>query len=124
MSSPEKARFIRFKNIHYPTPYLAISDLRIFGNGFGDKSSTPDGFIVEREKDRRTVNLKWNKVDDAQGYMIYFGISPDKLYNSVMVYDYNYYQLNSLNVKPNYYFSLEAFNENGISKRTSVIGTE
>ena len=124
LSSPEKARFIRFKNIHYPTPYLAISDLRIFGNGFGDKSSTPDGFIVEREKDRRTVNLKWNKVDDAQGYMIYFGISPDKLYNSVMVYDYNYYQLNSLNVKPNYYFSLEAFNENGISKRTSVIGTE
>ena len=121
LSSPKKTRFIRFKNIHYPTPYLAISDLRIFGNGFGENPVTPTNFTSIRKKDRRTAKLKWNKVDDAQGYMIYFGISRDKLYNSVMVYDKTEYQLNSLNVKPDYYFALESFNENGISKKTNVI---
>ena len=124
LSSPEKTRFIRFKNIHYPTPYLAISDFRIFGNGFGDNPSTPDKFTVEREKDRRTAKLRWENVDNAQGYMIYFGIAPEKLYNSVVVYNDTHYQLNSLNVKPDYYFSIEAFNENGISKRSNVVGTE
>lgn len=121
LNSSKKTRFIRFKNIHFPTPYLAISDLRIFGNGFGSKPAIPTDFIVQREKDRRTAKLKWNKVDNAQGYMIYFGISQDKLYNSVMVYDKISYQLNSLNIKPNYYFAIEAFNENGISQRTSVV---
>ena len=121
LGSQEKTRFIRFTNIHFPTPYLAISDLRIFGNGFGDKPVSPVQFIAIREKDRRTVKLKWNIVEDAQGYTIYFGIDPGKLYNSVMVYNNTSYQLNSLNVKPNYYFSIEAFNENGISQRTSVV---
>ena len=56
--------------------------------------------------------------------MIYFGIAPKKLYNSAMVYNNTNYQLNSLNVKPDYYFAIEAFNENGISQRTSVVKTD
>ena len=120
LSSPQKARFIRFKNIHVPTPYLAISGLRIFGNGFGAKPQTPGNFLIDRKRDRRTAELKWDPVINAQGYMIYFGIAPDKLYNSAMVYSNSSYRLNSLNIKPDYYFAVEAFNENGISPRTSV----
>lgn len=123
LHSPQDARFIRFTNIHSPTPYVAISDLRIFGNGSGEKPSEPDNFSVERNMDRRTAELKWNSVKDAQGYMVYFGIQPDKLYSSVMVYKDTTYRLNSLNVKPDYFFAAEAFNENGISKRTNVIKT-
>ena len=119
--SSKKARFIRFKNIHVPTPYLAISGLRIFGNGFGAKPQTPENFLIDRKRDRRTAELKWNPVINAQGYMIYFGIAPDKLYNSAMVYSNSSYRLNSLNIKPDYYFAVEAFNESGISPRTSVV---
>ena len=118
---PKKTRFIKFINVHYPTPFLAISDLRIFGNGFGYKPTVPTEFTVVRGKDRRTVNLKWNKIENAQGYTIYFGIDPTKLYNSVMIYNNTSYQLNSLNIKPDYYFTIEAFNENGISPRITIM---
>ena len=124
LPSPKKARYIRFTNIHIPTPHLVISGLRIFGNGFGDKPITPKNFTVDRTQDRRNAELKWDKVENAQGYMLYFGIVPGKLYNFVMVYDNTNYQLNSLNVKPDYYFAIEAFNENGISPKSDVVKSD
>jgi len=41
-----------------------------------------------------------------------------------MVYKDTTYRLNSLNVSPDYFFSVEAFNENGISGRTRVVRSE
>ncbi len=121
LDNPRRARYIRFKNIHYPAPYLAISDLRIFGKGNGVVPETPMDFKAEREGGRRSVKLSWNPVKGVQGYMIYFGIHPAKLYSSVMVYNDTSYVLNSLNVSPGYFFALEAFNENGISGRTGIV---
>jgi hypothetical protein len=117
----KKARYIRFTNYHVPTPYLAISDLRIFGFGQGEKPQRPDNFAGKRRIDRRVVDLNWSPVKNAQGYVVYFGIAPDKLYNSIMIYKDTILQLNSLNIKPEYFFEIEAFNENGVSERTSLI---
>lgn len=124
MSVPLNARYIRFKNLHHPTPYLSISDLRVFGSGTGSKPSTPANFRVERNKDRRTAELSWSPESSAQGYVFYFGIDPEKLYNSVMIYRDSTYSLNSLNVSPDYYFTIEAFNENGISVRSEVVKSQ
>ena len=124
LDKPQSARYIRFKNVHHPTPYLAISDLRIFGNGQGTSPATPSEFKAKRERDRRSVKLSWLPVNDVQGYTIYFGINPNKLYSSVMVYKDTTYRLNSLDVSPDYFFSIESFNENGISGRMGVVRCE
>jgi len=120
LKSPEVARYIRFTNYHVPTPNLAISGLRIFGKGQGEPPAGVSNFRIIRGEDRREASLTWSPVEGVQGYHLYYGIDPDKLYNSVMVYRDTTYQLNGLNVNPDYYFAIEAFNENGISERTEI----
>jgi xylan 1,4-beta-xylosidase len=121
---PADARFVRFTNYHVPTPNLAISGLRIFGLGSGNPPHPVDNFMVERQDDRRDAILSWDHVEDSQGYHFYYGIHPEKLYNSIMVYGETSYELRALNVNPDYYFQIEAFNENGISERSDVIKAE
>ena len=78
-------------------------------------------FKAARKADKRDALLTWEKVKNAQGYNIKWGIAPNKLYNSWLVYDDNFLDLKSLNIDQDYYFSIEAFNENGISKSTNPI---
>ncbi len=119
-----KARFVRFKNAHNPTPYLAISGFRIFGIANGKKPSAVKNLNVERKEDRRNTILSWREVPNAQGYNIRWGITPEKLYNSWMIYDKNTAEIRSLNVDQKYYFTVEAFNENGISRVSEVISVD
>jgi len=115
--SPVEARYIRFRNIHVPVPNLAISGFRLFGKGSGSPPAPPTRFKVERDKDERTARLTWSPAENAMGYTIYWGISADKLNNSAMVYDTTSYDLRALNTTQHYFFSIEAFNENGISSK-------
>jgi hypothetical protein len=41
--------------------------------------------------------------------VVRYGIEPDKLYNSYMVYDRNSLVIHSLNTDPEYYYEIEAF---------------
>ena len=116
-----KTRFVRYTNIEVPTPNLAISDIRIFGNGQGKAPQQVKNFNPVRLKDRRDANISWNPVKGAQGYNIIWGIAPDKMYNSWMIYGKTEHLLKSLDIDKTYYFKIEAFNENGISKRTKTI---
>ena len=115
---PQTVRYIRYKNIKVPTPHLAISGLRVFGKGTGKAPAAVKNFDVNRKSDRRDAMITWAKQADAQGYNVLWGIAPDKLHNSWMVYDSNELDLKSLTVDQSYYFSIEAFNENGVSART------
>ena len=118
LAAPATVRYIRYKNIHVPTPALAISGLRVFGIGQGKVPAKVKNFTVGRKTDRRDAVLKWQAQSDCQGYHVYWGIAPDKLYNSWMVYGENSLLLKSLSVDQPYYFAIEAFNENGISERS------
>lgn len=124
MATPRQARYIRYRNMHTPTPYLAISGLRVFGNGSGKVPAKVKGFKVDRATDRRDAMLSWNKVPNAQGYNIRWGIAPDKLYSSWLVYEDNSLELRSLGIDQAYYFAIEAFNENGISTVTEPVKVE
>ncbi len=124
LGTPQTVRYIRYKNIYAPTPFLSISDLRVFGTSQGKAPATVNNFLVQRQADRRDALISWDKQADAQGYNILWGIAPDKLYNSWMVYDKNSLLLKSLSTDQSYYFSIEAFNENGVSSRTKVIRVE
>ncbi|KAA4771308.1 family 43 glycosylhydrolase [Bacteroides fragilis] len=112
---PTTARYIRYKNIDVPTPNLAISELRVFGLGFGKAPRSPQKLALDRHTDRRDVTVRWEPVKGAQGYNVLWGIAPDKLYSSWMVYGGNELEMKSLTIDQDYYFAVEAFNENGVS---------
>ncbi|WP_235208372.1 family 43 glycosylhydrolase, partial [Saccharicrinis fermentans] len=121
LPTAHNARYVRYTNIEVPTPYLAISDFRVFGNGNGKRPSRVENFQVNRYKDRRDAFITWSAVKGAQGYNICWGIAPDKLYNSWMIYGKNEHLMKSLDVDKTYFFSIEAFNENGVSKQIKAI---
>ena len=125
LENPAKARYLKLENIHMPTGKFAISGFRVFGKGNGTKPDTVQHFVVLRgDSERRNSWLKWQVVPDATGYTIYTGTAPDKLYTSFMVYGSNEYYFTAMEKDKPYYFQIEAFNENGIGKRTSVIKVE
>ncbi|MFL5747143.1 MAG: family 43 glycosylhydrolase [Niastella sp.] len=125
LQNPVQTRYIKLENIHMPGGKFAISGLRVFGNGNGNKPDTVKQFIVLRtEKDKRSAWLKWSPVDNAYAYNIYMGLAPDKLYNCVMVYSSNEYYCKAMDKEKPYYFTIEAINENGVSARSKVIKAE
>ena len=122
LEKPVQARFIKLENIHMPTGKFAISGLRVFGNGGGEKPATVENFIVLRtEKDKRSAYLKWKPVNNAYAYNIYYGIDPKKLYTCIMVHDFNEYWLKTMDNQKQYYFTIEAVNENGVSQKSSIL---
>jgi len=124
LENPLQARYIKFSNKYFPNRYLAIGEFRVFGNGHGDQPSAPASLRVERQSDARNADISWDLVEEAMGYVLYWGIEPDKLNNSVMIYDKTTYELRALNKGVEYYFAIEAFNENGISECSETIRVE
>ena len=121
LAHPAKVRYVRYRNLHVPTPHLAISELRIFGKGTGKAPKKVDGLKLVRQADRRDVAISWKPVPGAQGYNVLWGIAPDKLYSSWMVYDENELFMRSLTTTQDYYFCVEAFNENGVAERSEIL---
>lgn len=122
LSTPVETRYLKLENLHMPTGKFAISGFRVFGHGNGEKPNGVKQFMVLRtEKDPRSAWLKWSPVDNAYAYNIYYGTHPDKLYTCIMVHDANEYWLKSLDLKSDYYFTIEALNENGASSRYQLV---
>ena len=117
LDQPIEARYIRYRHHYVPGKNLAMGDIRVFGLGRGKKPATVKGFTVVREADGRNVRISWKAVKGAQGYNVLWGVAPDKLYSSWMVYGDNSLDLRALTVGQKYYFAIESFNENGISQR-------
>ncbi|MFP9119289.1 family 43 glycosylhydrolase [Flavobacterium sp. RNTU_13] len=129
LGKPEKARYLKLENIEMPTGKFAISGFRIFGSGSGEKPAAVQNFVPLRAEpkkkgERRNVWFKWQQEPAADGYVIYFGKEPDKLYGSIMVYGKNEYYFSGLDRSDAYYFAIEAFNANGIGPRTEVKKSE
>ena len=117
LDQPIEARYIRYRHHYVPGKNLAMGDIRVFGLGRGKKPATVKGFTVVREADERNARISWKSVKGAQGYNVLWGVAPDKLYSSWMVYGDNSLDLRALTVGQKYYFAIESFNANGISQR-------
>lgn len=117
LPAPVKARYIRYNNIKVPSASLAMSAIRVFGHGSGEKPQAVEEFSVELCPDGREAMLRWKEVPGAQGYNIRWGIAPDKMYSSWLVYGDTELNLRCLNAGTDYFFSIEAFNTNGISEQ-------
>ena len=121
LQKPVKTRYIKMVNLHMPTGKFAISGFRVFGNGNGEKPSAVKNLIILRtEKDKRSAYIKWQPVDNAFAYNLYYGTAPDKLYNCIMIHDFNEHWFKAMDSQKAYYFAIEAINENGVSAKTAV----
>ncbi len=121
LTIPVKARYIKLTNYHMPDGTFALAGLRVFGNGGGRDPAKVENFGVLRpETDRCEVKLKWTHKPDAVGYNIRFGTQKDKLYHNYQVLGADTVTIRSLNSSAKYYFTIDAFNENGITKGKDI----
>lgn len=125
LDKPSKARFLKLENLKMPTGKFALSGFRVFGKGNGNAPQTVEDFVALRADpkkygERRSAWLRWRQNDLADGYVIYFGKSAEKMYGSIMVYGKNDYFFTGMDRTDGYYFQIEAFNANGISEKSSI----
>ena len=116
-------RYLRIENLHMPSGgYFCLSDVRVFGLGYGKLPEAVKRFNVKRDKnDRRNAMITWTAVEGAYGYNIYYGIAPDKLYHCITVNGDTQYDMRGLDLGTEYYFTIEALAETGCSPRSKIV---
>lgn len=115
------ARYVRITNKKEIPGKFSLYDFRIFGNGLGQKPTAINGLEGQRDaKDRRRITLQWQASADAKDYILRWGVTAEKLYNATVIYD-NKFEGRIFNSAQDYYFSVEAFNENGHSKQSKEL---
>ncbi|NQX40883.1 discoidin domain-containing protein [Pedobacter steynii] len=114
-----KARYVKMINYQVPDGNFSISGLRIFGKGTGKLPEAVKTCKVQRDaQDTRHARLDWKAIKGATGYVVYFGNTKNKLYQSAMVYGNPSLELRGLNKGVPYFFRVDAFNENGVTRGT------
>ncbi len=121
LMKPVNTRHLRIENIHMPTGSFAISDFRVFGLAKGALPEEVRNFKVDRSKsDPRNAKISWSSSSNAYGYNIWYGVSPDKLYNCITVNGETNYDFRGMDKGTTYYYSVEALGETGRSKMGKV----
>ena len=100
--------------VPYDQP-AAISGLRVFGIGDGEKPAVPT-FTAERLDDLDMKVAITSDDADVTGYNILWGHSEDKLYNSYMIFGKKEQKIGALIKGTDYFVRVDAFNENGITE--------
>jgi len=122
LSTPVRARYIKLTNYRVPDGTFAIAGLRIFGNGGGLSPSKVENISIMRSTtDPCVVKLNWTGNNDAVGYNVRYGAAKDKLYLNYQVLGTDSLTIRSLNGLQKYYFTIDAFNENGITKGNKIV---
>ena len=80
------------------------------------------GVVAARgQGDTRQATVTWSASPNAIGYLVRYGVAPDKLYNSRQVPSTTSCKLNSLDVGTDYYFTVDSFNDTGVGRGTVTI---
>ena len=122
-----KARYVRLTN-KGPVPgegKFAVSGLRLFGSGGGNKPGAVTDFTIDRltgaqPNDQRSVVVSWDAVDGAEGYIIRFGNKPDSRNIQYKVINGTSARFNILSVGVDYFFSVDAYNDSGVTPGTVI----
>ena len=122
LKKPVKTRYLKLINHHVPGGTFAVAGFRVFGKGNGNKPFPVKNINVYRNtKDKRNAEISWDKSENATGYLLRFGTGKDKLYQSQIVYNSRNLIVRRLNTAFDYYFTVDAFNENGITKGKELV---
>ena len=122
LDQPMDARYVRITNKgNYPGQF-SMYDLRVFGSAYGKApSSTQIASTYREEKNPRRIHISWKANPEATGYLLRWGAYEDELYTSMEVYDATEVDLGCFIGNETYYFTLDTFNENGITKGTDIV---
>ena len=123
LREPMRARYVRVRNVHAPdNGKFSLYDLRVFGNS----SVPPPGRVRSGTgrrdaADRRKAAVSWRPAARAEFYIVRVGPRPDLLIQNYQVYDgATSLALTSLNADTKYHFAVDAVNERGITKGTTL----
>jgi xylan 1,4-beta-xylosidase len=123
LTSPARARYVRYEHVHVAAANLAISDIRVFGLGGGARPATPAGLTAVRDRDERNATIRWQAVPGAVGYNVRWGIAPSKLYQTYQRFadEGTTLEIRALGVGQPYWAAIESFDENGVSTLSAEI---
>ena len=123
LPAPVKARYVRYVHGHVGAAHLAISDIRVFGNAGGSAPATPKGLAARRDTDTRNARISWRPVKGAVGYNVLWGVRPDRLTLTYQRWadEGTRLDLRALNAGVDSWVAIEAFDENGVSRRSSAV---
>ena len=114
-----RARYLRLGNMALPYGQApCVSGLRVFGLGEGPRPQVPE-FTASRDNELDlTVGIQ--PQENALGWNILFGSSPEKLYHSAMVFAPGSQRIGALIRDREYWVRVDAFNEAGITQGPCV----
>ena len=117
---PVKLQYLRLtaKELPYGARF-AVSGFRVFGKGNADIPDEVTEAKIEKIDDM-TAKVSWNPAFGAQGYNVRYGIAPDKLYLSHLIYDETEVLLTALNKGQKYYVCVDSFGEGGIREGKTI----
>ncbi|MDR1581865.1 MAG: family 43 glycosylhydrolase [Prevotellaceae bacterium] len=121
LTQPVKSRYLRINNVKVPSGKFSLSGFRVFGKGNKEAPQAVSSIAAEKLNDCRTVKLNWEKISNVTGYNVRFGIHKDKLYNNYIVYGKNNLTINALNAEKTYFYSIDSFNENGVTRGKVIL---
>ena len=67
LTTPTRARFVRYEHVHVGAANLAVSDIRVFGKGAGARPATPQALTARRDRDERNATIAWKSVGGVVG---------------------------------------------------------
>lgn len=106
---------IRFSSAPYEQKF-AISGFRVFGIGNG-RLPLEVRPISARRSSLTRARFAWSESPGATGYCLRLGISPEKMYTSVLLYGQTEYEATFLCAEAtSYYWAVDSFNERGITE--------
>lgn len=120
---PLVARYARLVNVHSPAGALfSISGLRLFGLAPGPRPAPVAKIDASRDpSDSRRARIAWSPSAGADGYVVRYGIRPDRLYSNYQVLGATSVAFHSLNAGVPYYFAVDSFSASGIGRGTEVM---
>lgn len=119
---PFKARYIRWTNKEYNlSDNVSLREIRIFGKGNGSMPSNVNEWNALRNvEDPCKAVVSWQASPLADGYIVRYGIAPDKLYSSVQVMGKTSCELTGLNKNQSYFLTVDVYNANGLVKGMEI----
>jgi hypothetical protein len=123
LEKPAQGQFVRVVNVRCPPgAKFSLYGFRVFGKQ--DKAKPAEvKFNVKRGTDTRDVEVTWTAVPGAVGYNVRYGAIEGKLYHNYIAYGQATARLtiHSLHKTQSYRFTVDAFNEAGVTRGTTVI---
>ena len=124
LAKPARARYIRIRSVFSPNgAKFSLSDLRVFGNGGGVLPAQVMKFNAALDSaDTRHATISWQAAEGAEFYIVRLGTTPQNLSQNYQVYDGQVeLDVRSLNKNTNYFVTVDAVNENGVTRGTKTL---